>query len=800
MRSSPHPSKLHKSCQEFVSSSPFRRCHSRAMASAMWKSVSIPLVVFVGTCFTTVVSGSGNGVKVAQPDDLQMENDTRHGTTDARLVPLVRKPPTNVPQIFYNIVADGGAVCNGDVETATRSATLSKGSRVLSVSTDTFRSGDVGKAIVIPGGGANGSRLFTSIRSFIDAQHVTLNRNGETNLSAVPTAITYGADDAPAFMKFNTWARTNQDMNNQVVLVVPRGAHCWFGSANKSAIPQVLNGWAAGIKNLIVEGAGARISSTKGFAFQLGGHGVCQSGIAAAGGCSARIQSVSAGAKQVALTSASLASGYITRFPVGKWIMIGGLNPQALWKTAYGYPPNLHFYEWRQITAVDAGSGAITLDRALQNSYLSTWPVYNEGSPFEADAGGPASIWAIGDAWNAAVEYRGLTIDQDGQTYAQVRNITYRGVTFEGGHGGIPTQNETWTAIDTSFANVNMETDKLVGTMTMDGVTIKQIVFQSSSTDLFIMRNSTVTNRLDGGGKRTEITDSKLNNFGPGIWAYGTTNGATICIRCAITTFNFDFSSPFIYNPLPYSMNGGVISFPNTAATGSSPAEQWIIPGGNVFWSAPGYLTIGLFQTQSITQDATNTFVQTNETGSFPTLGNRITFRGIGSAQFTCDACTGDPALVATNIQSGATPLAPLGTFSKRTFTPTSAQGNLGNLFARGKLVSLTINVTQAYTGSGPAVLRPTGQFHLFTIKQSNWTQFDWWPTIDLKTPGERIITPAGVTCNGAPGGCGADTNLAVPEAVWVQDKLVPHMPSAFSGGNIPMFTITIRTDQGVVK
>ena len=121
----------------------------------------------------------------------------------------------------------------------------------------------------------------------------------------------------------------------------------------------------------------------------------------------------------------------------------------------------------------------------------------------------------------ATVEYRGLTINQEGQTYSPARHVTYRGVTFGGGHGGIPTQNETWSAINTSFANVNMETDKLIGTMTMDGVTIKQIVFQSSSTDLFIMKNSTVTNRLDGGGKRTEITDSKLNIFGPGIWAYG---------------------------------------------------------------------------------------------------------------------------------------------------------------------------------------------------------------------------------------------------------------------------------------
>ena len=179
----------------------------------------------------------------------------------------------------------------------------------------------------------------------------------------------------------------------------------------------------------------------------------------------------------------------------------------------------------------------------------------------------------------ATVEYRGLTINQEGQTYSPARHVTYRGVTFGGGHGGIPTQNETWSAINTNFANVNMEIDKLIGTMTMDGVTIKQIMFQSSSTDLFIMKNSTVTNRLDGGGKRTEITDSKLDNFGPGIWAYGGTNGADHLHAMRHRNVRLRLRDLSERQPVAYSMSGGVISFPNTAATGSGPAQRWAVPG-----------------------------------------------------------------------------------------------------------------------------------------------------------------------------------------------------------------------------
>lgn len=756
----------------------------------MWTLINVGLIAAVVACSTAVAAELSG----------QIATEPANGDPAVRYAQAAREQrSSNAPQISYNIVTDGGAACNGDVVTVKRAVSIGRGARALSVSADTFTSGDVGKAIVIQGAGAGGGNLSAHIVSFANPQSVNLDRGAATGLSMASKNITYGTDDAPKFMAFNKWARESQ-RENQVVLTVPKGANCWFGTSVWATNVSLSNAWAAGINNLIVEGEGATINSVGGAGFWLGGRGVCQAGIASAGGCSARIETASAGAKQITLTSPSLAAGYISRFPVGKWLMLGGLDTQGLWKAAYGFPPNQTFFEWRQVTAVDTVTGVITLDRPLRNTYLSTWPNYNQGSNFEADNGGPATIWAVGDTWNATVEYRGLTINQDGQTYAPARNVTYRGVTFGGGHGGIPTQNETWSAINTSFANVNLEIDKLIGTMTMDGVTIKQIVFQSSSTDLFIMKNSTVTNRLDGGGKRTEITDSKLNNFGPGIWAYGGTNDATICTRCDIATFNFNFGIYQNEKPTSYSMSGGVISFPNTAASGSAPAQRIFVPGTSIFWSAPGYLTIGMFRVLALTQDATNTYVQTSEKGGFPTLASPIFYRTPSSSQFTCDACTGDPALVATNIQSGATRLAPLGTYSRRSYAPTSPSKNLGSIVVKGKLASLTINVTQAYTGAGSAILNPTGEFHNFAIKQSDWTAYDWWPTINLKVAGERIITPSGVTCNGVPGACSGDLNMNVPEAIWIQGGLSPSLPSRLSGGVAPTFTITARTDQGIVK
>jgi hypothetical protein len=804
------------------------------------------------------------------------------------------------PQIFYNIVTDGGAACNGDVLTVTRTASITTGTKNLSVTVDTFASGDVGKNITINGAGNSGGRYFGTISTFTDAQNVVLSTNATTTLSVVSTSISYGISDNAAFDTFNNWARANQGAANQVVLTIPNGSSCWFGNGTFNYI-SVFNAFAAGINNLIVEGAGATINSMGGQTFQLGGLGICSKGLTDVAGCSARIQSVSSGSSTVTLTTTSLAAGYISRFSVGRWVMLGGLDIQGIFQSPFGYPPNSNFFEWRKITAVDAGTGVITLDRSLTNSYQSDWAQYNAGNTNQTDAGGPATIWAVGGAsqnsWNSTVEYRGLTINQDGQTYANARNVTFRDVTFGNAQSAIPSQNETWSAINTTFINVNMETDKLVGTMLMDGVTIAQIIFQSSSTDLFIMRNSTVTNRLDGGAKRTEISDSVLNNWGPGFFAYGNTAGASSCTRCNITTINTQFGYPMIYSIWPYSMASGLITMPNSLSEGQRP----FIPNTRLFFQTTGYFSAGMWDISTVTGDGwpavdgqtattnvtissssknlgvstpifasgdvgrviivpgagsggtnlktfitaftdaqnvvvfdaasttlsasskslewgtSNTYMQTNASGGFPDLSalsaNPIQFRVLGSPAFTCDDCTGDANAVGMSVQAGATSGAPLAEYITRTFTASSV-AQQATMPAYGKFVSLTIDVTQPFVGTGTSILNPTAQFSSsgggVTVDQSTWTQFRFWPTINLKQAGTRVITPGGVTCNGSPGGCSGDTISAPsgspltggypPNAVWVPANINPWTGGNFSGMTTPpTFTITMQTDQSAV-
>lgn len=739
-----------------------------------------------------------------------------------------RGTPASVPQITCNIVTGAAtgasspcvspaATCNG-LQEVSKVVSITNGANVLTTSTSTFVPGDVGKYINVPeAGGSNGSGgwnpLLTTISGYTSATQVTLAANAQHSLSSATELLTFGIDDAAAFRAFNTWARANQG-SNQVVLTVPNGSVCYFGSSATIAGTTLQNAWAAGIKNLIVEGTGARITGAGGAPFSLGGEGITQRGLAATlppGGQSARIQSASAGATVIALTSASYSAGYISRFSVGQVILLGGLDIQGLWNNPYGFPPNFQFWEWRKITAICnntgpcTGGATITVDQPLTNSYLSTWPEYNQGNNFEVDNGGPATIFAINSTWDMTAEYRGLTISNDGQTYSGARNITYRNVIFTGAHAGIPSQNETWSAINTDFSGANMEVDKLINTMTLDGVTIGTIAFQSSSTNLFIGRNLTVTGSINGSPKNTDISDSTVTNWSPGTYAYGATTGYTKCTRCAVANFG-GFTGIFQNDNPPYSKSSGTISFPNTSVAGPGPPSRIWVPGGNVFITTGGYSTVGILQAQALTQDATNVYVQTSEPGGFNSLiSSNPQFRTQAAPQFTCDACTGDPKLVAMNIQAGATPLAPMLTYSSRSFTPSTGGTNLGSVLSTGKLVSFTIDVTTAFAGTGTATLTPTGQFLLTTVDQSTWTSFSLFPTINLKQTGTRVISPGGVTCNGVAGGCAGDTINAPsggsggypPNAVWIQNGINPWTAGNFSGMTTPpTFSITLRTDQ----
>src|SRR5215813_7746842 len=213
----------------------------------------------------------------------------------------------------------------------------------------------------------------------------------ERNIVTDFGAIGDGKTDAnPAFTAFNTWGR---QQTLPVRLILPAGEYAFVGPGSGNWI-------ARRIKKLTVVGDGATLSDGNGTGngFFLGGGGVWESGLH-----SARVETVAAGADSVKLLDPSKAAIYT----VGSWAMMAGLD-----MIGYGYPPNPAFFEYVQITAIDAVNGIVTFSKPLRNEYKSTWPAYwsdVQNADFlvhldHVDQGGWATLYDLHPEWDTEID------------------------------------------------------------------------------------------------------------------------------------------------------------------------------------------------------------------------------------------------------------------------------------------------------------------------------------------------------------------------------------------------------------
>jgi hypothetical protein len=221
--------------------------------------------------------------------------------------------------------------------------------------------------------------------------------------------------------------------------------------------------------------------------------------------------------------------------------------------------------------------------------------------------------------------YLGLTVDQPlVPTYANGRSITYQDMVFTGAYGPIPSQNALWQAINSQMVNVGMEVDKLVTEMVMDNVIIRILEFQNSSVDLLRARRLTVTNSLQGTQKKAVIYDnSALALFRPGAFNYGRSD-ELICVNSTVSSFSVHGVVDKGVGELGvnncYTMSGGVITVPNSRGqAGTLGAVSWAVPGTWLMWVGQDDNET-MFQVLDVTQDATNTYIQTNLSSGFPSV------------------------------------------------------------------------------------------------------------------------------------------------------------------------------------
>lgn len=90
---------------------------------------------------------------------------------------------------------------------ASTGVTIASGSPNLAVAGAAFVAADAGKLISVPGAGASGVTLETTISSVTDTTHVVLAANAGTALTGATKTVSYGTDDAGAIQAAITWAQ-----------------------------------------------------------------------------------------------------------------------------------------------------------------------------------------------------------------------------------------------------------------------------------------------------------------------------------------------------------------------------------------------------------------------------------------------------------------------------------------------------------------------------------------------------------------------------------------------------------------
>ena len=654
------------------------------------------------------------------------------------------------------------------------------------------------------------------------------------------------ADDAAAFISFNTWAvGTWQGAHSGLIeLLIPAGSICEFISGNVTT-----NSFGSGIKRFQIVGYGATLGNGAnglGGGFFLGSGataGIQQNGTTS----TVRLATVAAGASSITLLDTSKCG----LFNNGDTALIAGIDPQGA-----GFPPNPQVYEWIVVnsTVSCAGSGSITLTAPLAHSYKSTWPNYATSG---VDQGGPATLYQLGSqAWVTDQAYFGFTLAQTGQTNAIGKNITIRDVNCPAVSSCIiPSQNLNFTMFTVVAPSSSMEVDKIVTNMTMNDVIYSSVVTQSGATPQnwsctacsfnvngtsnsavfansnlsglnlgatsfgvagsFSATNTAIAAMQPVGSNQSNIdtrgvwsaagltvpqalTVSAATNNGSGAirltvnttagWATGLTGDGTPTTPCA-GTFKVT-----VIDATHLDLQGSTFTATCTGSFGSLPLN-WAVPRANVFFRGGNHGdTVGpILQVADLAVGTNNsTVVSFNQngsayTGGLPTMpgGSPWSIVSHPAPSWSCTGCTG--AINITDVTG--VPLGPFGSQATRVVTAANS-GSAVAMPVFGPLTEADVTVTAACSGASNMT------FGGFTATLGSASYSTWAPTVNgqVASGTPRVITPT--TSSGAQSGDVLTTPGAGTLVLNAQE-----IPAYSSVGNCgtASTTVTFKTNQGVV-
>lgn len=595
-------------------------------------------------------------------------------------------------------------------------------------------------------------------------------------------------DDSGAFAAF----KAANAGTTPTTLVLTSGKTYFIGGGQGSPFDIV-----AGVTNLVVSGYGANLKGYQAEApqaiFELGGQGVQNVSYPPPTG-SARLDTVAAGSTTLVLKNLSDAS----QFSINTYALIAGFDVQG----APSGPPNSHFFEHVYITNISGTT--ITIQSPLANTYNDWWPVFDAaGQPPPDngnDCGGPATLYTLDPTWNLVHEYQGFTIDQDFQTYARGRDVTYRDVTVLFADGAIPTQNGTWRLINCNLSACGLEFDKQIGEVIIDNTSIGGLVVSSSSINLITVRNGSSIGTFTGTPRNMTASDSTIGTLYVGTNSYGCTDGNVTLTNCTISNITDgglleNYSNQGIN--VVATMANGVITIPQSAVGGTpgfyGSTCRWCVPGTVVMWVGHSVLEYGrAFRILDVRQSGSNALVYTDWPGGFPTNpndGGKISVHPHPCTRFTARNCTGCADIVdLCQAPAGA----PYFSYSKRTYDGSVQNPPIPPVF--GKIVRMNFTVARAYTGPTSPMQMQFYSQHIILPDGSEATYN--FPAINLTIAGTRTVRPSGVT-----GTQSGDSDLSLPNPDSWFPSLLSQLNTNISGQSSslwPTVVVEVITDQDV--
>jgi hypothetical protein len=327
-----------------------------------------------------------------------------------------------------DIKADYGAA--GDGQRLSLTVSFSNGSHNLTVFSNTFNGGDVGKLIAVrdwiavDGANPAGALLCTisSVGSFsAGSQTIVLDQAAQRSATSTSKFVEWGTDDIPKFTNF----RNDFAGQTGVVLNIPAGRYCSGAHGGTRGLGEAIKGLTINGNNCIL---GDMLGAATGYQY-----GSTSSVFYNDNTSEVLIQTVAAGATTLHCVTVADA----LKLTVGTYAWMSGYDTQG-----FGFPPNPAFSEFVFITAVDTVAGTFTISSPLKFAYKSTWPKWvfgaaGSGPPGytggDISLGGPATLYIIRPEWDAVHVYNNVGLEATPTlANANGRDMTFNNCYAEG--------------------------------------------------------------------------------------------------------------------------------------------------------------------------------------------------------------------------------------------------------------------------------------------------------------------------------------------------------------------------------